>query len=206
MKIASLQVGPIQTNCYVVYDEDAKVCAVIDPGAETTRIAQTVALTGCSLSCILLTHGHGDHTGGVKKMQEKFPGVPVYLNERDRYPEGSAAAEYLFPALHGDIRNYDEGDRIQVGGMTFAVLATPGHSEGSVTLQLEDFLFCGDTLFAGSCGRTDFVGGSQEKILASLRRLGQLPGDYQVLPGHMDPTDLSCERSTNPCMLQALRG
>lgn len=204
MKIADLQVGPIGTNCYVVYDETERVCAIVDPGGEAARVADTVSQTGCKPVCILLTHGHYDHVGGVAKLQKAYPGIPVYVNERDRYPEDSPA-RHLFPALHGDIRNYDEGDTVSVGSMTFTVLATPGHTEGSVTLQVEDVLFCGDTLFAGSCGRTDFVGGSTEEMLASLRRLGQLEGDYQVFPGHMDPTDLSCERSMNPCMLQALQ-
>ena len=84
------------------------------------------------------------------------------------------------------------------------VLSTPGHSEGSVTLRCEDSLFCGDTLFAGSCGRTDFPGGSMQKILASLRRLGQLEGDLTVYPGHMEPTTLATERRVNPYLRQAM--
>ena len=92
-----------------------------------------------------------------------------------------------------------------VGGLTVSVLATPGHSEGSVTLRCGDALFCGDTLFAGSCGRTDFPGGSMEKMMASLRRLGQLEGDLQVLPGHMEPSTLDRERRTNPYLIQAMR-
>ena len=92
-----------------------------------------------------------------------------------------------------------------VGGLTVSVLATPGHSEGSVTLRCGDVLFCGDTLFAGSCGRTDFPGGSMEKMMASLRRLGQLEGNLQVLPGHMEASTLDRERRTNPYLIQAMR-
>ena len=97
------------------------------------------------------------------------------------------------------------GDTLTVGTLTVSVLATPGHSEGSVTLRCGDVLFCGDTLFAGSCGRTDFLGGSMTTILASLRRLGRLEGNLKVLPGHMEPSDLDSERKWNPYLMQALR-
>ena len=94
---------------------------------------------------------------------------------------------------------------VAVGGLTVSVLATPGHSEGSVTLRCGDVLFCGDTLFAGSCGRTDFPGGSMEKMMASLRRLGQLEGDLRVLPGHMEASTLDRERRWKPYLLQAMQ-
>ena len=102
--------------------------------------------------------------------------------------------QQLFPLLSGDVRDYDEGDTVAVGGLTVTVLATPGHSEGSVTLRCQDALFCGDTLFAGSCGRTDFPGGSME-----------LEGDLRVLPGHMEASTLDRERRWNPYLLQAMQ-
>ena len=205
MKIQALQVGPIGTNCYLLCDEQAKACAVIDPGGDAGRIAAAVERTGCAPSAVLLTHGHYDHTGGVEELLSAFPGVPVYLNRRDVYPE-DLRAQQLFPLLSGDVRNYDEGDTVAVGGLTVSVMATPGHSEGSVTLRCENALFCGDTLFAGSCGRTDFVGGSMPKMMASLRRLGALEGNLQVLPGHMEPSNLERERAVNPFLLQAMSG
>ena len=100
---------------------------------------------------------------------------------------------------------YGEGDRITVGTLELQVLHTPGHSEGSVTLRCGDVLFCGDTLFAGSCGRTDLPGGDPMEMLASLRRLGRLEGDYTVYPGHMDSTTLAREKQYNPFIRQALR-
>mgnify|MGYP002647898401 FL=1 len=203
MNIKTLMVGPIGTNCYLLCDEDAKACAVIDPGGDGARIAAAVAETGCALCAILLTHGHYDHTGAVGELQAKWPEAPVYLNHRDVYDD--AYTQQLFPALSGDVRDYDEGDTVAVGGLTVSVLATPGHSEGSVTLRCGDALFCGDTLFAGSCGRTDFPGGSMEKMMASLRRLGQLEGDLQVLPGHMEASTLDRERRGNPYLLHAMR-
>ena len=199
MKIETLVVGPLGTNCYLLCDEQAGVCAVIDPGAETTRIAGRIAELGYTLSAILLTHGHSDHTGGVAKMQEKFPGVPVYISGKESLGIGR-----IFPALEG-CTFYDEGDTVQVGGLTIQDLATPGHSLGSVTLLVEDAMFSGDTLFSGSCGRSDFYGGDQNTLLASLARLGRLEGEYRVLPGHMDASTLSAERSFNPALRYALQ-
>ena len=204
MEIKSLQVGPIGTNCYLLCDETAKVCAVIDPGGDADRVAAAVAAAGCAPCAILLTHGHYDHTGAVAPLRQAWPGIPVYLSRWDQYGNDAYAAQ-LFPPVPGAV-SYGEGDTISVGNLTVSVLATPGHSEGSVTLCCGDALFCGDTLFAGSCGRTDLMGGSTKTILASLRRLGQLEGNRKVLPGHMEPSDLDTERQTNPYLIQALRG
>lgn len=201
MEIKILQVGPIGTNCYILCDEQAKACAVVDPGGDAGRVAAAVEETGCAPCAILLTHGHYDHTGGVAELMERWPDVPVYLNRRDA-GAADAYTRQIFPPVPG-ARDYDEGDTVAMGGLTVEVLATPGHSEGSVTLRCGDALFCGDTLFAGSCGRTDLPGGSTRKILASLRRLGGLPGNFQVYPGHMEPSDLDRERQTNYYMLQA---
>ena len=203
MDIRMLQVGPIGTNCYLLCDETEKLCAVVDPGGDATRVAAAVADTGCAPCAILLTHGHYDHTGGVAELRAKWPDVPVYLNRRDQY-EGDAYLQQLFPPVPG-AEDYDEGDTIQVGGLTVDVMATPGHSEGGVTLRCGDVLLCGDTLFAGSCGRTDFPGGSVKKIMASLKRLGSLEGDLQVYPGHMETSTLDQERSWNPYLHQAMQ-
>ena len=205
MTIQTLPVGPLATNCYLVLDQAARLCAVVDPGAEAEKIAAAVEQTGCAPACILLTHGHDDHTGAVEALQERWSGVPVYLNKRDCYPADEPAIRGLFLPMHGDVRSYDEGDTVEVGALRFQVLATPGHTEGGVTLRCGDALFCGDTLFAGSCGRTDFFGGDTEKLMASLRRLGQLEGDFAVLPGHMRDSTLARERQTNPYLRHALQ-
>ena len=202
MKIQALQVSPIGTNCFILIDEAEKRCAVIDPGGDANRVASAVANSGCTPCAIFLTHGHYDHTGAAQVLSAMWPDVPVYLNRRDTAQDFAGAAQ-LFPPVAGS-RDYDEGDTFQVGSLTVTVKAPPGHSEGSVTLRCEDVLFCGDTLFAGSCGRTDFPGGSMKKILASLKRLAQLEGDLQVLPGHMELSTLEHERRTNYYMRQAL--
>ena len=101
-------------------------------------------------------------------------------------------------------KSYDEGDKLTVGSLEIEVLATPGHSGGSVTLKCGECLFTGDTLFAGSCGRTDFPDGSMKTIMASLKRLGELEGDWQVLPGHMEYSTMEAERRRNPFLRQAM--
>lgn len=203
MIIKSIYLTACGTNCYLLADEETKLCAIIDPGVADPRILEEVRSEGWTVGAILLTHGHYDHTGAVGELQAKWPETPVYLNRRDVYAD--ACTQQLFPLLSGDVRDYDEGDTVAVGGLTVTVLATPGHSEGSVTLRCQDALFCGDTLFAGSCGRTDFPGGSMEKMMASLRRLGQLEGDLRVLPGHMEASTLDRERRWNPYLLQAMQ-
>ena len=204
MNIKVLQVGPIGTNCYILCDEAEKLCAVIDPGGDASRVAAAVAKTGCAPCAILLTHGHYDHTGGVADLQAQWSEVPTYLSRRDQ-GAGDSYMLQLFPPV-ANAKDYDEGDTVRVGSLTLEVLATPGHSEGSVTLRCGDVLFCGDTLFAGSCGRTDFPGGSMKKIMVSLKRLGQLEGNLTVYPGHMEGSTLDQERSWNPYLRQAMNG
>ena len=206
MKIDSLTVGPIGTNCYILQDETAKLCAVIDPGDEAERVARAVEQTGCVPAMILLTHGHFDHYTGVGGLLEKWPDLPVYIHENDVTDRAAGGFDLLCPRLpEKNQRYYKEGDCLKLGGLTIRVLETPGHSRGSVCLVVGDVIFSGDTLFYGSCGRTDFAGGSYEDILRSLKRLAELPGQYRVYPGHDRPTDLDFERRMNPYMKQGLR-
>ena len=204
MKIKCLQVGPIGTNCYLLCDEDAKTCAVIDPGGDGARIAAAVAETGCVPCAILLTHGHYDHTTAVPDLVKALPGVQVYIHQAD----ANGAGSQLFPlaAQVKDLNNYDEGDTLSLGSLTIEVLHTPGHTPGGVTLKVGDVLLTGDTLFQGSMGRTDFEGGSYAEIMASLGRLGRLSGDYHVLPGHMGASTLEQERKTNYYLREAMEG
>lgn len=202
MEVKVLQVGPIGTNCYILEDEAAKLAAVIDPGDEAEKILSVLKEDGVETRYILLTHGHYDHTTGVPDLHRALPEAQVYIHKADAQGAGSR----LFP-LAGEIADlhfYDEGDTLPLGGLTIHVLHTPGHSKGGVTLQVGDVLFCGDTLFAGSCGRTDLNGGSYEEIMQSLKRLGQLPGDYHVCPGHDVTSTLERERKTNPFLREAM--
>lgn len=202
MQVKVLQVGPIGTNCYLLEDEKAHVAAVIDPGDEAGRILQVIKDDGVDVKYILLTHGHYDHTTAVPELHQALPQAEIYIHKADANGAGSR----LFP-LAGqipDLKFYDEGDALTLGELTIQVLHTPGHSKGSVTLKVGDVLFCGDTLFAGSCGRTDLAGGSYDEIMASLKKLGQLPGDYHVCPGHDVTSTLERERRSNPFLREAM--
>ena len=202
MQVKVLQVSPIGTNCYLLEDEKAHVAAVIDPGDEAGRILQVIKDDGVDVKYILLTHGHYDHTTAVPELHQALPQAEIYIHKADANGAGSR----LFP-LAGqipDLKFYDEGDALTLGELTIQVLHTPGHSKGSVTLKVGDVLFCGDTLFAGSCGRTDLAGGSYAEIMASLKKLGQLPGDYHVCPGHDVTSTLERERRSNPFLREAM--
>ena len=153
---------------------------------------------------ILLTHGHWDHVGAIPALLEKWPDLPVYAHERELCPSDEPNPHYFFPRAGKNQRTYGEGDVLPLGGLTLKVLHTPGHSAGSVVILAEDVMLCGDTLFAGSCGRCDLPGGSEEDMMRSLKRLGRLEGDYQVCPGHGRLSSLALERDVNPYMRQAL--
>lgn len=205
MKVLSLMVGPIMTNCYILCDEEAKVCAVIDPGDEPKRIEAMIASSGCTPIMILLTHGHFDHCTGVAGLLETWPELPVYIHKGD--VTDGMGGELRFRRLgEKNQRYYKEGDKLTVGGLTLDVLETPGHSTGSVCLLVEGqgVIFAGDTLFRNSCGRCDFPGGDYRAMLKSLARLGKLEGQYTVYPGHDSATDMDFERKYNPYMKQGM--
>lgn len=203
MKIEAQQVGQLMTNCYIVWDENTKNAAVIDPGDDGAFIAQNLKKKGLTLQYILLTHGHFDHIGGVDELLETCGSSPkVYISEKDMaLPSAFGENVHLDPSrvtfwLHGDV--------ITMDSISFKVMATPGHTPGSVCLICGDVIFSGDTLFQGSCGRTDFPGGSWKEMAASLKKLYQLPGDYTVFSGHTNSTTLDWERKTNMFMQSAL--
>lgn len=202
MKVSVMQVGPIGTNCYFLQDEESGLMAIIDPGDDWERILHQVKKAEGEVKYILLTHGHYDHTTAVPDLVKALPGVQVYIHQAD----ANGAGSQLFPlaAQVEDLNNYDEGDTLPLGSLTIEVLHTPGHSKGSVTLKVGDVLFTGDTLFCGSCGRTDLRGGSYEEIMVSLKRLGELEGDFHVCPGHDRTSTLERERKYNPFLLEAM--
>lgn len=192
MHVETMVLGAYQVNCYLVWAEGGKQCLVIDPGYDAGAVLDRVEDLGLTVEAVLLTHGHFDHVGAVRLIA-KEAGCKVYLCKEDTtLPQRITAG----PLYYTD--TYGEGDTLTLAGLTFSVLHTPGHTPGSVSLLFEDTLFTGDTLFSGSCGRTDLPGGSHTVILQSLKRLASLPGDYTVCPGHGEPTSLSVERWYNP--------
>ena len=209
MEISVLRLGQIGTNCYIFRRDGGYKCGVVDPGDQGEQVARWLVDKGLEAEAVLLTHGHFDHILGIPGLREEWPDLPVYCHSAD-LGQGDATAAFgqTFPTVRsfGDITPYQEGDAIDVAGIRVEVLETPGHTPGSVTLRAEDVLFTGDTLFAGSMGRTDLPGGDEGQIMASLRRLARLEGDYQVLPGHEGRSTLERERQSNYCVRAALRG
>lgn len=201
MLIKTLPVGNLETNCYVVSDENTLACAVIDPGDEANTILNYIEENKLLVKAIFITHGHFDHTGAVPAVFEDT-GAPIWISGKDISESGGRGFYKFHPAA--TVNTWGEGTVVAVGPMNFTVLETPGHSPGSVALRCENALFTGDTLFRDSCGRTDLPGGSMAVLMESLRKLAALPGDFEVYPGHMDATSLDRERNFNYYVRYAL--
>ncbi len=186
MDIQTLTVGMIGTNCYILSNENARECAVIDPGDEAERIRR--AAGGKRIAAILLTHGHFDHIGAVDALREE--GTRVLIHPLDAPMLGNAELNASRGLIGRDItvsaaaEPVREGDRLMLAGISFEVLHTPGHTPGGVCYLAGEHLFTGDTLFEHGWGRTDLPGGSRSDIMQSLRRLLPLAKKYAIHPGH----------------------
>ena len=190
--VKTLPLGAYQTNCYLVWGEDSGDCVVIDPGYQSEVILSQAKAQGKNIRAILLTHGHFDHVGAVRQLASDTD-CDVYLHPAElSLPEAFTAGPLYYTHTYG------EGDTLSLAGLSLRVLHTPGHTPGSVCLEVEDLLFSGDTLFRDSCGRTDLPGGDWATIHASLRRLAALEGNPAVYPGHGEATTLAIERENNP--------
>ena len=202
IKIHALPLGSYQANCYIVHEEHSKTCAVIDPGYTPERVLAQAEKLGLQVDAVLLTHGHFDHVGGVEAIV-KATGCALWMREADYTQFKTPENDFFYPIHDCDfteVQLCEEGEQIHAGGLTFTVMETPGHTWGSVCYLCENALFSGDTLFAGSCGRTDLPGGDGQTIVLSLERLAELEGDYTVYPGHGGATTLARERAHNPYM------
>lgn len=200
MIIKSIYLTACGTNCYLLADEAAKLCAIIDPGVADPKILEEVRGEGWTVAAVLLTHGHYDHTRGIPALRPELPGASVYLHPGDM----DMKKPFFYIEEMGELTPLADGEQIKIGSLDVEVIHTPGHSAGSVTFKAGDALFTGDTLFKGSMGRTDLPGGGYEDIMASLKRLGDLPGEYKVLPGHMDASTLNFERANNYYLREAM--
>jgi glyoxylase-like metal-dependent hydrolase (beta-lactamase superfamily II) len=198
-------VGPLQCNCSVIGDEQTKEAMVIDPGDNVEHVLDIVRRHGLTVKHIIITHAHIDHVGGAMKLK-RATGAPILLNQNDYalLKMLDVQAAWVGMASPGPVvidSSLTAGDRIAAGNTIANVLHTPGHTEGSICLYFapEKKLIAGDTLFAGSIGRTDLPGGSYKKIIDSLRGpVLALPDETIVVPGHGPLTTIGEERNTNP--------
>ena len=202
MKVITLTFGGLENNCFLLIDENTNDSVLIDCPVYNERLA--AAISGTTLRYLLLTHGHYDHIMGAKKLKHKF-GCKIGISAEDA-PMLSSARESLAAFSGAPQHNVTpdfilkDNDSIIFGSTEISVLATPGHTKGSMCFIAGNYLFSGDTLFKGSCGRTDFPGGSWVEMQQSLERLKKLNGDLIVCAGHNENTTLDYERRNNPYM------
>jgi hydroxyacylglutathione hydrolase len=213
MILETLPVGPLQCNCSILGDEISREAIVVDPGDDIPRILALLAKHSLTLKQILITHAHIDHIAGAHRLKQ-LTGAPILYNQHDlaQVKMMDVQATWLgipTPTVSNPDDTLDDNKRITIGanpeqgqaGITGSILHTPGHTEGSVCIYIPDqsLLLAGDTLFAGSVGRTDLPGGDTRKLLTSINdRLLTLPNETIVIPGHGPRTTIGSERSENP--------
>jgi hydroxyacylglutathione hydrolase len=205
MILETFPVGPLACNCTILGDEEAHEAIVIDPGDEVSRIAKRLTELGLQLKQILVTHAHIDHVGGALKLK-RLTGAPIFLNENDlpllKMMAGQAAwLGVQTPETAPPDESLKDGLVVGLARYPAQVIHTPGHTQGSVCLHFAPLklLVAGDTLFAGSIGRTDLPGGNFDQIIESIRsRVLALPDETEVLPGHGPATTIGEERKFNP--------
>lgn len=189
MNIHHIQVGMIQTNCYILWDDTEKKALIIDPGADGEKILKWIDSEGLTPLAILLTHGHFDHTGGIKRIQDKTH-IPLYVHPADSFIlRRSLVIEH---PLH-------DGQQLHLGGLDIRVLHTPGHTPGSVCFLIGDTLLAGDTVLEGTVGRTDLHGGDSRALIRSLQeKIIPLDDAIRIYSGHGAPSTIAKERRLNP--------
>ena len=203
MKILRIPAGVYAANCYIVFSEATKSGIVVDPGGDVDELNKIINDNKIDLKYSVLTHGHGDHIGGVQDMKNKY-NIPLLIHEADAEMLKDGNINLSTTMAMGSIelvpdRTLKDKDEILFGDLKAIVIHTPGHTKGGICLKINDHLITGDTLFKGSIGRTDLFGGSYEDLIEAIKvKLMVLPGETVVLPGHGQPSTLRQEETTNP--------
>ena len=203
IQIRRFEVGPLMTNCYVIWDPSSLQAMVVDPGAADRAVLSIIEKENLSVTLIVNTHAHVDHVGGNRWLQEAT-GAPIALHEKEKtlleqMEVQAAVFNYPCDSSPDPSRWLQEGDELTLSGNRFRVLHTPGHSPGSVSLHTEGVALVGDTLFAGSIGRSDLPGGSHAELIHAIQtKLLVLEEETRILPGHGPETTVSREKRFNP--------
>jgi len=195
-------VGPMEANCYILYNPDKREGLIIDPGAEGSHLIKFIKQEKISINYIVNTHGHPDHIGANRKIKE-HTNAPILIHQYDApmLAKSGSVLSLIFPVEFSSPPAdtfIKDGDLIECAGMKLKVLHTPGHTPGGISLLIDDSIFTGDTLFSGSIGRSDLPGGSPQVLLNSIKKILSLDENLIVYPGHGPATTVSQELHSNP--------
>lgn len=197
MIVKTIEAGPLMANCYILFDENAKEVAVMDPGGNANEISSEIEKLQADVKYIILTHGHFDHVGGVSDLIKKYD-VPVYISKIDKeYCKSDDTG--IFGKIPDFANTITEGDILRLGKEEIKVIETPGHTKGGVSFYVSNMIFTGDTLFRASIGRTDFLGGNFDEIINSIiEKIIPLGDEVEVYPGHGPKSTVAYEKRNNP--------
>jgi hydroxyacylglutathione hydrolase len=198
MQIKVFPCGALQTNCYLAWEEGSKSAFIVDPGDISPDLKSFIQKENILPEYIILTHGHGDHTGGIADLKRAYPDIQLVASKKEKKFLIDRKASYGEGGIECDIY-VDDGEELLVGSQKLKFISTPGHTPGGMCILMNKVLFSGDTLFRASVGRTDFPGGNTEDLICSIKgKLLVLPEDTKVLPGHEEQTTIGYEARFNP--------
>lgn len=198
MKMKVFPCGYLETNCYLVWDNSSQYGIIIDPGDASADLNAFMIKEKITPEYIILTHGHGDHTGGIAALKSTYPDIQLIASKKEKKFLFDRKISYGEGGIDCDIY-VDDGEEMELNGLKLRFISTPGHTPGGMCILIGKMLFSGDTLFRTSVGRSDFPGGNQEELIHSIKnKLFVLSDDIRVFPGHSEETTIGYEKRYNP--------